>query len=271
MLAIAPERARRRSRRCARASAAPYARASAHATDDGRLRASTTRASATAPIDMPLEVLLGKPPRMTRDAPSASPSAARRSTLARRRPRARRSRRVLRPARRSPTRRSSITIGDRTVGGLVARDPMVGPWQVPVADAARHRRRLRRLRRRGDGDRRARAGRAARRRGLGAAGGRRGDHQPRVRRRSRGSSDVKLSATGWRPRATPARTRGSTTPCARSASSCAPRSASRSRSARTRCRCARRGSEHGESRSVDRAAVADRHARSRRSPTCAAR
>ena len=29
-----------------------------------------------------------------------------------------------------------ITIGDRTVGGLVARDQMVGPWQVPVADAA---------------------------------------------------------------------------------------------------------------------------------------
>ena len=29
-----------------------------------------------------------------------------------------------------------ITIGDRTVGGLVARDPMVGPWQVPVADVA---------------------------------------------------------------------------------------------------------------------------------------
>src|SRR4029079_6778283 len=29
-----------------------------------------------------------------------------------------------------------VTIGDRTVGGLCSRDPMVGPWQVPVADAA---------------------------------------------------------------------------------------------------------------------------------------
>ncbi len=29
-----------------------------------------------------------------------------------------------------------VTIGDRTVGGLCARDPMVGPWQVPVADCA---------------------------------------------------------------------------------------------------------------------------------------
>ena len=32
-----------------------------------------------------------------------------------------------------------ITIGDRTVGGLTARDQMVGPWQVPVADVRRHR------------------------------------------------------------------------------------------------------------------------------------
>src|SRR3977135_1009 len=29
-----------------------------------------------------------------------------------------------------------ITIGDRTVGGLCSRDPMVGPWQVPVADCS---------------------------------------------------------------------------------------------------------------------------------------
>ena len=29
-----------------------------------------------------------------------------------------------------------ITIGDRSVGGLTARDQMVGPWQVPVADCA---------------------------------------------------------------------------------------------------------------------------------------
>src|SRR3954463_1365039 len=29
-----------------------------------------------------------------------------------------------------------VSIGDRTVGGLCARDPFVGPWQVPVADCA---------------------------------------------------------------------------------------------------------------------------------------
>ncbi len=29
-----------------------------------------------------------------------------------------------------------ITIGDRTVGGLISRDQLVGPWQVPVSDVA---------------------------------------------------------------------------------------------------------------------------------------
>jgi phosphoribosylformylglycinamidine synthase len=85
------------------------------------------------PVDMPLEVLLGKPPRMHRsvareaeqgdDFNAASvdieealgrvlhhPAVASKSFL--------------------------ITIGDRTITGLVARDQMVGPWQVPVADCA---------------------------------------------------------------------------------------------------------------------------------------
>ena len=85
------------------------------------------------PIDMPMEVLLGKPPRMHRsvkrenqafteldvtDADLAQsvawvlqqPTVASKSFL--------------------------ITIGDRTVGGLNARDQFVGPWQVPVADCA---------------------------------------------------------------------------------------------------------------------------------------
>jgi len=35
---------------------------------------------------------------------------------------------------RSPTKTFLISIGDRTVSGLVSRDQMVGPWQVPVAD-----------------------------------------------------------------------------------------------------------------------------------------
>ncbi|HPW94003.1 MAG TPA: phosphoribosylformylglycinamidine synthase [Fibrobacteraceae bacterium] len=86
------------------------------------------------PIDMPLEVLLGKPPRMTRNETSqkrpltneifpasttikdvahrvlANPSVADKTFL--------------------------ISIGDRTVTGMICRDQMVGPWQVPVADCA---------------------------------------------------------------------------------------------------------------------------------------
>jgi phosphoribosylformylglycinamidine synthase len=85
------------------------------------------------PIDMPMEVLLGKPPRMHRDVKRVpqefleldvtdadlaqsiawvlqQPTVASKSFL--------------------------ITIGDRTVGGLNARDQFVGPWQVPVADCA---------------------------------------------------------------------------------------------------------------------------------------
>ncbi len=85
------------------------------------------------PVDMPLDVLLGKPPRMVRDVRSnAVPSrpfdissiSVREATY-----------RVLRvPAVADKT--FLITIGDRTVGGLVSRDPLVGPWQVPVSDVA---------------------------------------------------------------------------------------------------------------------------------------
>jgi phosphoribosylformylglycinamidine synthase len=85
-------------------------------------------------IDLPMDVLFGKPPRMHRDAqrvkpridlvPDLSGIGMDEALL-----------RVLRV----PTVGSKsflITIGDRTVGGLNHRDPMVGPWQVPVADCA---------------------------------------------------------------------------------------------------------------------------------------
>jgi len=85
------------------------------------------------PVDMPLDVLLGKPPKMLRDVKRVEvkhdaldthviditeaafnvlrlPSVANKTFL--------------------------ITIGDRTVTGMVTRDQMVGPWQVPVADVA---------------------------------------------------------------------------------------------------------------------------------------
>jgi len=85
------------------------------------------------PVDMPLSVLLGKPPKMTRNV-------------------VRETRRLtacdvaqidLRDAIERVLRLPSvanktflISIGDRTVGGMTARDQMVGPWQVPVADVA---------------------------------------------------------------------------------------------------------------------------------------
>ncbi len=85
------------------------------------------------PIDLPLDILLGKPPRMRKEVKSAKACSAPLnlegvSVLEA-------CERVLRlPAVAEKT--FLITIGDRSVTGLVARDQMVGPWQVPVADAA---------------------------------------------------------------------------------------------------------------------------------------
>ncbi len=84
------------------------------------------------PIDLPLEVLLGKPPRMHRtDATlvrALSPLSLSLSL-------GEAVHRVLsHPAVADKT--FLISIGDRTLGGLIARDQMVGPWQVPVADCA---------------------------------------------------------------------------------------------------------------------------------------
>ncbi|HZQ61176.1 MAG TPA: phosphoribosylformylglycinamidine synthase [Casimicrobiaceae bacterium] len=86
-----------------------------------------------APVDMELEVLLGKPPRMTRDVKHVSRSLRPFATDAIDLREA--AYRVLQlPAVADKT--FLVTIGDRTVGGLCARDPMVGPWQVPVSDVA---------------------------------------------------------------------------------------------------------------------------------------
>jgi len=85
------------------------------------------------PVDMPLEVLLGKPPRLMRDVRSVLP--VRRPFELARIDLQDAAYRVLRfPAVADKT--FLITIGDRTVGGLISRDPLVGPWQVPVSDVA---------------------------------------------------------------------------------------------------------------------------------------
>jgi phosphoribosylformylglycinamidine synthase len=85
------------------------------------------------PVDMPMDVLLGKPPKMHRQVtrvqeqfPAVSTKGLDLADIATK---------VLR----HPTVASKsflITIGDRSVGGLNVRDQMVGPWQVPVADCA---------------------------------------------------------------------------------------------------------------------------------------
>jgi phosphoribosylformylglycinamidine synthase len=135
VLAIAPEKLDGFTT-IAKRERAPFA-VVGHATSDQRL-VLKDRDNNTTPIDLPMDVLFGKPPKMSRIATSRKrslpafdaslatydsstnvlstaidrvltlPSVASKSFL--------------------------ITIGDRTVTGQIARDQMVGPWQVPVAD-----------------------------------------------------------------------------------------------------------------------------------------
>ncbi|WP_332671191.1 phosphoribosylformylglycinamidine synthase [Aromatoleum sp.] len=130
VLAIAPEsldafRAICERERC------PFA-VVGEATADGHLTVGD-RHFGNKPVDMEMQVLLGKPPKMTRNVSRRAVHVPpfdvtdidlKEACL-----------RVLR----LPTVASKsflITIGDRSVGGLTARDQMVGPWQVPVADVA---------------------------------------------------------------------------------------------------------------------------------------
>jgi phosphoribosylformylglycinamidine synthase len=126
------------------------------------------RKNGTRPVDMPLDVLLGKAPKMLREVRTVKPPQAplaladidlRDAAY-----------RLLRfPAVADKT--FLISIGDRTVGGMISRDQMVGPWQVPVADVAV---------RRGHGHGRAHAGGGARRAGIGPSRrGRGADQHPR--------------------------------------------------------------------------------------------
>ncbi len=85
------------------------------------------------PVDMDLSVLLGKPPKMTRNVNHVERDLPKFDTADIELKEA--AERVLRlPGVADKT--FLITIGDRSVTGLVARDQMVGPWQVPVADVA---------------------------------------------------------------------------------------------------------------------------------------
>ncbi|WP_136483547.1 phosphoribosylformylglycinamidine synthase [Vibrio sp. H11] len=130
VLAVAAENMAQFDAICKR-ERAPYA-VVGEATEERHLTLEDSHFDNT-PIDMPMDILLGKAPKMHREATTLkvnSPALDRNGielndALER----------VLRlPAVAEKT--FLITIGDRTVTGLVARDQMVGPWQVPVANCA---------------------------------------------------------------------------------------------------------------------------------------
>ncbi|MGH8502860.1 MAG: phosphoribosylformylglycinamidine synthase [Gammaproteobacteria bacterium] len=130
VLAIAAARLQDFERLCQR-ERCPYA-IIGHSTGDSQLIVED-RHFGNAPIDLPLEVLLGKAPKMRRAVHRVACSQPAFDTREISIDEA--VDRVLRlPA--VASKSFLITIGDRTVGGLVARDQMVGPWQVPVADVA---------------------------------------------------------------------------------------------------------------------------------------
>ncbi len=175
VLAIAPDRLETFVALAAR-ERCPHA-VVGRATDDGRLVVEDSLLS-DKPIDLPIAVFLGKPPRMTRDAAriaaAGAPFVDRRDSSGGGRPPCVAAaggrgqdvpHRHRRPHRRRPGRA-------RSDGGAVAGSGR---------GRGRHGDQLRRHDRRGDGDGRAGARRAARRRRLGAAGDRGGDHQHRVR------------------------------------------------------------------------------------------
>ena len=88
---------------------------------------------ANHPIDIPMSLLFGKPPKMSRHVVRSKPELP--ELNLRDIEIAEAARRVLAfPA--VADKSFLIHIGDRSVGGLVARDQMVGPWQIPVADVA---------------------------------------------------------------------------------------------------------------------------------------
>ncbi|MDQ7990826.1 MAG: phosphoribosylformylglycinamidine synthase [Candidatus Dactylopiibacterium sp.] len=130
VLAIAPESLPVFEALCAR-ERCPFAVVGT-ASADTRLQVTDSHFGNHA-VDMDMQVLLGKPPRMTRNVASraihlppfdVADIDLHEAAL-----------RVLRmPA--VASKSFLITIGDRSVGGLTARDQMVGPWQTPVADVA---------------------------------------------------------------------------------------------------------------------------------------
>ncbi|ERT14815.1 phosphoribosylformylglycinamidine synthase [Photorhabdus temperata] len=130
VLAVAPEQLPLFEEICRR-ERAPYA-VIGEATEERHLLLNDEHFD-NQPIDMPLDVLLGKTPKMLRNVSTLKASG---ESLDRRDINlAEAVKRIMHlPAVAEKT--FLITIGDRTVTGMVSRDQMVGPWQIPVADCA---------------------------------------------------------------------------------------------------------------------------------------
>lgn len=130
VLAVAPDQLPLFDELCRR-ERAPYA-VIGEATQEQHLSLSDSH-FANRPIDMPLDALLGKTPKMTRDVQtlSAAGEALDRRDIS--------LDEAVNRVLHLPTvaeKTFLVTIGDRSVTGMVARDQMVGPWQIPVADCA---------------------------------------------------------------------------------------------------------------------------------------
>ncbi|KQQ97468.1 phosphoribosylformylglycinamidine synthase [Massilia sp. Leaf139] len=130
VLAIAPESLSLFASLCER-ERSPFAVIGV-ATEERQLRVVDPQAG-NNPVDMPMDVLLGKPPKMLREVehvqralPAIDLTGIELEEAARRV--------LLLPT--VADKSFLITIGDRSVGAMTARDQMVGPWQVPVADCA---------------------------------------------------------------------------------------------------------------------------------------
>src|SRR4249919_1197344 len=120
---------------CAR-ERCPYA-VVGHSTREPRLLVAPqagTPQQGEAAIDMPMDLLFGKAPKMHRDTAQPAPARWPKLDLATVDLREAGLRVLAHPS--VAAKNFLVTIGDRTVGGLSARDQMVGPWQLPLADCA---------------------------------------------------------------------------------------------------------------------------------------
>ncbi|MEO6365796.1 MAG: phosphoribosylformylglycinamidine synthase [Luteimonas sp.] len=114
------------------ASTAPGPAQRAVRSDD--LRGSAAQAGHPHPIDLPMDVLFGKAPKMHRNTQRRAPTRWNDLDTAPLDLHAVAMRVLAHPT--VAAKNFLVTIGDRSVGGLTARDQMIGPWQLPIADCA---------------------------------------------------------------------------------------------------------------------------------------